>query len=291
MCIQERGTVKTRDYYTNVHNWLLTLYNPIHTYVILFAWTVSVCLWIIFFAHRAKNNGMFSWLHWQQGVHTYIHTYIIIVHQDTTVQLTVKFNHTHCTADNNCYQPQSVHQSVSLWCCWSLPVTSLVFALSSICNSSLTANSCILTASQQEPIQWLQGATSGSQIPLDFAFLKLTTAISLIFYRVFKCQFCELSKTTRPSRQIPIYCEKHRKIRSLDSDLKYIKYVLEKRTYTDDNCVICTVKEWVCTYKDKYTEQRHILQLCHIHYREFKGLCPTHQSILSSNSAPTTVHE
>ena len=116
--------------------------------MILFAWTVSVCLWIIFLAHRAKNNGMFSWLHWQQGV---VHTYIIIVHQNTTVQLRVKFNHTHCIADNNCYQPQSVHQSVSLWCCWSLPVTNSVCVLSSSCNSNLTANSCILTASQQEP--------------------------------------------------------------------------------------------------------------------------------------------
>ena len=28
-------------------------------------------------------------------IHTYIHIYIIIVHQDTTVQLRVKFNHTH----------------------------------------------------------------------------------------------------------------------------------------------------------------------------------------------------
>ena len=100
-----------------------------------------------------------------------------------------------------------------------------------------------------------------------------------------------MSKYTDPSGQIHIYCEKHRKFRSLGSDLDYIKYALEKRTYVDEKCVLCNVKEWECTYKDQDTEQRHILQLCDMHFREFNGHCPTHESILRSDSAPTTVME
>ena len=73
--------------------------------------------------------------------------------------------------------------------------------------------------------------------------------------------------------------------------MAYIKNELEERTYVDEKCVLCNVKEWECTYKDQDTEQRHILQLCDMHFREFNGHCPTHESILRSDSAPTTVME
>ena len=95
-----------------------------------------------------------------------------------------------------------------------------------------------------------------------------------------------MSKFTDLSGKSYICCENH--IASLGQSTQAAQ---EEPAHIDDKCVKCDFQEWLCKYKDKKTEQKHVMQLCDWHYRvAFKGLCPTHKNPLSS-AAPSVLEK